>query len=68
MKFSSSLAIVSYLSLSLMFLMQSVNPNRGFPSRLRNLFGLRSARAGDADAQEIMDDEESTKVSEGYDW
>ncbi|CAI8031396.1 Hermansky-Pudlak syndrome 1 protein homolog [Geodia barretti] len=40
---------------------ESVNPSRGFPGRLRNLFGLRGTRGGDVYAQEVVDDEESTK-------
>jgi hypothetical protein len=40
---------------------ESVNPSRGFPGRLRNLFGLRGIRGGDVYAQEVVDDEESSK-------
>ena len=54
------------VSLPLPTPLQSVNPSRGFPGRLRNLFGLRGTRGGDVYAQEVVDDEESTKVSQPH--
>ena len=42
-------------------IVQASNPNRSIPGRLRNLFGLRSARTGDTEIHE-EEAEDSAKV------
>lgn len=61
-----SVSLLPHLTLSILVSLlrhqQSVNPSKGFPSRLRSLFGLRNGKGGESDTQDFVEDEDSTKV------